>query len=117
MKLSEIVIACFNLEGMLAFYKDVFNLSFKTIEIPQGNVYEGHIEGVKITFCSASIAGITAKDNRHQLTFLTTDISSCMEKVERLGGSLMSELEETSDCKQIPIRDVDGNSMLLREML
>lgn len=117
MKLTEIVIACFDLEGMLAFYKNVFSISFVEIKILRGEIYEGHIDEVKVTFCSASIAEITAKDNRHQLTFTLVDIRSCIEKIEKFGGIFMNELEKKNDCLQIAIRDVDGNSIILKELL
>lgn len=116
MKLTEIVIACFKLEEMLDFYKSVFSIPFNEVTIPQGKIYEANDDDLKITLCPADIAGITAKDNRHQLTFVVPDINSCIRKTERFGGTLMNELEETNDCLQIAVRDVDNNSIVLKEL-
>ena len=79
MKISELVIACFNLEGMLAFYKNVFGIPFEEIKIPQGIIYNGFIDEIQITLCPADMAGIEAKDNRHQLTILVDDIKKTLD--------------------------------------
>lgn len=115
MKLTEIIIACFNLEDMVLFYHNVFDIYVKEVQIPKGKIYEGQIDDLKIIFCAASIAGITAKDNRHQLTFQIDDVKSSIEKIKQFGGSLMNELQKADNCLQIAIRDVDGNSIILME--
>jgi predicted enzyme related to lactoylglutathione lyase len=115
MKVTEIVIACFNLKGMLAFYQNVFGLSFKDIKILQGVIYEAHFEGLKITLCTATIAGIKAKDNRQQITFQVDDVKSYIENVEKFGGTIISELQEPENYLQVAVRDVDGNSIVLKQ--
>lgn len=116
-KLSELVIACFNMDKMLAFYQNIFDIPFKTVKIPQGSIYLGSIDDIQITLCPASMADIKANENRHQLTFLVANISNCIRKIEGYGGSFINELDEANDCLQIAIRDVDGNSILLKQSL
>lgn len=115
MKITEIVIACFNMDKMLAFYQNVFDIPFKTTKILQGFIYLGFIDEIQITLCPASMADIKAKDNRHQLIFLMDDVKNTIEKTKRYGGSKMQEIEETEDVLQVAIRDVDGNSIILKQ--
>ncbi|WAC02756.1 hypothetical protein N7U66_03535 [Lacinutrix neustonica] len=115
MKITELVIGCFNMDAMLAFYENVFDINFKNIEIKQMKIHESYIDAIKITLCPASMAGITARDNRHQLTFAVDDIRSCIKKVEAFGGIFMNLTEETNKSIEIAIRDVDGNSIVLKQ--
>ena len=113
MKVTEIVIACFNLEGMLAFYQNVFGLSFKDIKIPQGVIYESCINELKITLCPATLAGITAKDNRLQLTFLVLDIKKCINEIEKYYGKIIGGINQSKNHSQVAIKDIDNNSIVL----
>ncbi len=93
----------------------MFGIPFKTIKIPKCSIYLGCIDDLQITLCPASMADIKAKDNRHQLTFLMDDIKNTIEKTKRYGGSIMQEIEETENVLQAAIRDVDGNSIVLKQ--
>ena len=115
MKVAEIVIACFNLKGMLAFYQNVFGLHFQDIKIPQGIIYEAISDRIKLTLCPATIAGIKAKDNRQQITYQVDDVKSNIENVEKFGGTIISELQEAENYLQVAVRDVDSNSIILKE--
>ena len=115
MKISELVIACFNLEGMFTFYKNVFNISFEELKIPQGIIYNGFINEIQITLCPATMAGIEVKDNRHQLTLLVDDIKKILDYTILFKGSIMQELVESKDFLLTTIRDVDGNSIVLKQ--
>ena len=59
MKISELVITCFNLNGMLTFYKNIFNLSFREVKISQGIIYIGMIDDIQRTT-------LPCKYNKHQ---------------------------------------------------
>lgn len=115
MRITELVIACFNIDGMLAFYKNVFSISFEAVKISQGSIYVGYIDKIQITLCPANIAGIKATDNRHQLTFSLNDINNALNKTKDYNGSIMQELEEVKDFIHASIRDVDGNSIILKQ--
>lgn len=117
MKISELVIACFNMDGMLSFYQNVFGISFEEVKIPQGHIYVGFIDEIQVTLCPASMAGIRAKDNRHQLTILVNDIKNMLNITNRYGGTIMQELVKFEGFLQASIRDVDGNSIILKEKL
>lgn len=117
MKVIEVVIACNKIDDMVAFYTNVFYLKFDQNKIPQGIIYESQTNDLKLTMCPSKIAGITAKKNKQQLTFQINSIKRSMNKVEQLGGSIISKLQETANYRQIAIRDVDGNSIILRECI
>lgn len=117
MKISELVIACFNLEGMLTFYKNVFSILFEEIKIPQGTIYNGFIDEIQITLCPADMAGIEAKDNRHQLTILVDDIKKTLDSTISYNGSVMQELVGSKDFLRATIRDIDGNSIILKQVI
>jgi len=70
---------------------------------------------MKIILCPATIARITAKDNRQQLTFQIDDVKSSIEKVRQFGGSIISELQEIDNYLQVAVRDIDDNSIILRQ--
>lgn len=117
MKISELVIACFKVEEMLAFYQNVFNIPFESVKIPQGSIYSGFIDDIQITLCAANIANIKAKDNRHQLTFTLDDIEDAIKKTEMQNGTILQNIQETDTSLQASIRDVDGNSIVLKQNL
>ena len=116
MKISELVIACFNINEMVTFYQNVFSISFSEVKIPQDNIYNGYIDKIQITLCPADMAGIKAKDNRHQLTILIDDIKSTLDNTILYKGNIMQELVESEDFLQASIRDVDGNSIVLKQV-
>ena len=106
--LSELVMVCFNIDRMLAFYQNIIDLPFEEVKIPQGRIYIGFIDEIQVTLCPASTAGIKAKDNRHQLTVLVDDIKNALEDTNRDNGSIMQGLTESKDFWQASIREVDG---------
>ena len=116
MKVLEITIACTHTIEMIQFYEGLFGFTFKTIQFPKGEIYEATLKEIKLTLCPASIAGISASENRHQLTYQVSDIKNCIHRVELLGGNIISELQETNQYLMIAIRDVDGNSIILKEL-
>ena len=113
MKISEITIACFDLDGMVSFYQNVFSLSFNIVKIPQGAVFVGDMDEVKLTLCPADLAGIKAKDNRHQISILVDNIDSILRMTQNYHGSIMQDNVKTNGGQRASIRDVDGNSIVL----
>ena len=117
MKITEIVIPCFNLEGMLTFYENVFNLSFQKIQINKGSIFIGTIDTIQLTLCPATIAGIEVKDNRHQLTFLVDDMLATIAKATQYKGIILQKAERVERFLQASIRDIDGNSIILKSFI
>ena len=114
MNISEVIISCTHTERMLVFYSQCFDMTFKEITIPQGRIYVSFIEQIKVTFCPSSITGITAKDNMHQFTFLIEGIKSILDKTKDYDGRIMQELENYDGFIQAAIKDIDGNSIILK---
>lgn len=117
MKISGLTIACFNIKGMSAFYQNVFQISFGTVKITQGNIYVGSIDNIQVTLCPASMANIKAEDNRHQLTFLIDDMNNALKKTKQYGGTVLQDIQEADTILQASIKDVDGNSIVLKQKL
>ena len=115
MRISEIVIASFDLKGMKLFYEKLLNIAFTKHIIPQGFVYEAQFENLKLTLCPAKVAGTSATENRQQLTFHVLDLNKAIEIVEQFGGQKLGELKKSDKFIELAIRDIDNNSLILRQ--
>lgn len=72
--------------------------------------------GLDLLFCPADLAGIEAKQNRHQMDITVENIKKVIDIAITYGGKLMGEVVEDENSKSVGIYDPDGNSILFVEM-
>lgn len=111
MKLLKITLACTNLEKMTEFYSSVFNVNFSEHEFPSFKMYSGKIGDVNFLFCPNEIAGVEAKQNRHQFDYSTDNIDEVIEKGIYSGGRIHTDLQKTENESFVCLFDPDGNTI------
>ena len=93
-QIEGMTIAITNMEAMLSFYSNVFNIQFTEKEINGSKLYSGVWGGLNLLFCPAKIAGNTAEQNRHQLDIIVSDLTKTIQLTIKYGGKTMGEIVE-----------------------
>lgn len=109
-KLLKITVACNDISAMTVFYSSVFNVEFDEHDFGF-KVYSTKIGDINFLFCPNDIAGVEAKQNRHQFDYITNEIEKIIERGLASGGSIHSELLKTDTESTVTLFDPDGNTM------
>ncbi len=112
-QISGFTIAVTNMEEMVNFYREVFEVRFTKVPKYGGILYEGKFGGMKMLMCPAEIARNTARQNRHQFDIIVDRLDDYKQKIPENGGSLLEDVTENNDCYALGFKDPDGNSMVL----
>lgn len=111
MKLRKITLACTDIQKMINFYSSVFNSEFIEHQFPRFKMFSAKIEEINFLFCPNEIAGVEAKQNRHQFDYECEDIKSIMKIALENDGEIHSDLQENTDELFAAIFDPDGNTI------
>ena len=115
-QIEGMTIAIKNMEQMLAFYSNAFNIMFTEKEMYDSKLYSGVWGGLKLLFCPAEIAGNTAVQNRHQLDIVVSDLQKIIKTVTNYGGVLIGEIVEDEYSWSVGIYDPDKNSLVFKQL-
>ena len=115
-QIQGLTMAITNMEAMLDFYMNLFEMKFIEKSMFGTKMYSGIWSGLNLLFCPAELARIAANQNRHQFDIIIENIDAVIVKAEQLGGKKMSEVVEDENSKSVGIYDPDGNSILFVEM-
>ncbi|MEM7297350.1 MAG: VOC family protein [Bacteroidota bacterium] len=113
--IEGMTLAVHQMDKMIQFYSNVFNIQFEAKEMFDNTLYSGTWGDLKVLFCPAELAGNEARQNRHQFDIITTNLEGCIDNVKMNGGSLMGEISEDDNMKSIGIYDPDHNSIVLKQ--
>jgi len=113
--ITGFTLAVINMNMMLIFYGDVFNIQFAPTEISGYTVYNGDWNGMQIQFCPVELANNTANQNRHQLTIEVDNLRETIKIATDRGGKLIGNLVENEHEISVGIYDPDGNSLVLKQ--
>ncbi|MDN5210600.1 VOC family protein [Fulvivirgaceae bacterium BMA12] len=108
-------IAVTNMEEMVNFYREVFEIRFTKVPKYGVILYEGKFGRMKMLMCPADIARNTARQNRHQFDIIVKSLDNYKQKILENGGVLIENVTENNDCYAMGFKDPDGNSMVLIE--
>lgn len=112
----RIVLATIKLEEMARFYGAVFEMTMLPLQAHGATLYQCSSNGVTVLLCPNSIAGVTAEQSRHQMTFRVRNLAGIMRDVQALGCVVKTENEDDAGPQHILLTDPDGNSLeLVRE--
>ncbi len=109
-RLLKITIACNDIAAMRAFYSKVFSVKFEEHDFGF-KIYSTVIGGLNFLLCPNDIAGVDAKQNRHQFDYITDKIQEVIDNALSTGGSIHSELLKTGNESTVTLFDPDGNTM------
>lgn len=105
-----------DMEAMLDFYMNVFEITFIEKKVHETNLYSGVWSGLNILLCPAELTKVTANQNRHQFDIIVEDIQLFIKKAEKFGGKIIGNIVENHHSKSVGMYDPDGNSILFIEM-
>ena len=111
MKISQVTLAVTNSKEMVNFYRNVFNAQFNEFDAMGEKMYSGNISGLNLLLCPNTIAGVDAKQSRHQFDYDTEDLDVVVKSALDSGGSVMGDIAENDKQRYATIIDPDGNTM------
>lgn len=114
-QIEGMTMAITNMDEMLGFYSNVFQISFEEKDMFNTKLYAGKWGDLKLLFCPAALAQNTATQNRHQFDIIVNDLASSIELVKAKGGEIMGETAETDQELSVGIYDPDRNSITLKQ--
>jgi catechol 2,3-dioxygenase-like lactoylglutathione lyase family enzyme len=117
MQLLQMTLAATNVPAMVAFYDAVLDARLQPVTAYGTTLYRGAVAGVGLLLCPNEIAGVAAEQSRHQLRLRVPDLARAMERARASGGSLDGEVMEADGVRQAAVRDPDGNTLELEQVL
>jgi predicted enzyme related to lactoylglutathione lyase len=113
-QISRIAMAVENVEGMVKFYENVFNTHFDSLDAGGVKLYYGNLLGFSTLLAPNSLAGVEAKQSRHQFELFVKNLEEVKKRVMESGGSVREE-EVQNGSTVATIVDPDGNTIILIE--
>lgn len=115
-RIEGMTMAITNMEQMLEFYANTFNIQFTEKEMYGSKLYSGIWGDLSLLFCPAQVAGNTADQNRHQFDVVVSDLNQTIAITTKYGGKTMGEIVEDESSWSIGIYDPDQNSILFKQL-
>lgn len=108
-QLTQMTLATIRTRAMVKFYNTLFGASLEPVQSHGTTLYHGRLAGVPLVICPNEIAGVDAKQARHQLTLRVADLLGLLQLVEIAGGSVSASAGEL--VVSAILRDPDGNTI------
>ena len=110
-RVTGITIAVTNAEAMFRFYTEVFGAKLEPKSFGDFTMYAGMLGELRLTLCPRELAGISAEQNRHQLSIAIDDVREAYNRALAGGGSSINAPMQRGVVCSAAIRDPDGNSI------
>ncbi len=108
--LSEIALVAHDIPAMVCFYDAFFGADLRPVAAFGTTLYHGSLHGALLIICPNAIAGVDAKQSRHQFSYQTPDLAAALEAARQAGGTVRDEEGATAT-----VVDPDGNTIVLRQ--
>lgn len=114
-RISKVAMAVTNVDAMVAFYRNVFKIDFRAVDIGNGvKLYMGTFSGMDILFAPNEIANVKAEQSRMQFDIMVPSLKDAKTQAEASGGSVREEREEAGRMIATLV-DPDGNTIVVIE--
>lgn len=110
LELAEIGLVAEDVPAMVRFYDDFFGAGLRPAPLGGATLYRGRLHGVAFYLCPNEIAGVEARQNRHQFSYASTDLEAAVAHAERAGGTLKERGDGVAT-----VLDPDGNNIVLTQ--
>jgi hypothetical protein len=77
------------------FYRNLFGSTFEPLDVMGYELYTGRLLGMDFLFTPNAIAGVEAKQSRHQFDVVVADMESALRRVVESGGTIPGGAEGT----------------------
>jgi predicted enzyme related to lactoylglutathione lyase len=108
-QLTQMTLATTRTYEMVRFYDTLFGTQLQAIVSYGTTLYHGTLAGIPLVICPNEIAGVEAKQSRHQLTLRVADLSGLLQIVEIAGGGIHTSAAES--VVSAILRDPDDNTI------
>ena len=114
LSIHQITLAATDAESMAAFYNSVLGAGLRPFRAGGAVLWRGDLAGVSLLLCPNEIAGVDARQARHQLLVSVPDLRAARRLAIENGGSA-DEPVRTGGRETVILRDPDGNTLELME--
>ncbi len=112
-KLASIAIRVANVESMLAFYKEAFQIQFQEVDTYGIKSHFGEMNGMTLKFVPIRDEADFKGYPIHQPGFIVPDVEYVIEIAQKYGGRQEGRAIRVDGKIQAAIRDPDGNTIEL----
>jgi predicted enzyme related to lactoylglutathione lyase len=103
----QVTLAVDDTAAMVRFYNAVFAAGLEPVAAYGTTLYRGALAGLPLMLCPNTLAGVDARQSRHQHTYRVPDVAATVERALAVGGTLHEATEHSS-----VVLDPDGNSIV-----
>jgi catechol 2,3-dioxygenase-like lactoylglutathione lyase family enzyme len=112
-KLSSIAFRVYNLDAMLAFYSEAFQVEFQEVDTYGIRSQFGDVDGITLKFVPIRESDDFKKFPVHQPGFIVPDVEAVITIAIKHGGRQEGQTLRAEGRVQAAIRDPDGNTIEL----
>ena len=108
-QITQMTLATTRTAAMVAFYDTLFGTHLQAVKAYGTTLYHGTLAGIPLVICPNEIAGVEARQSRHQLTLRVADLVGLLQLVEIAGGGIHTSVAES--IISAILRDPDDNTI------
>lgn len=105
MKIDRVTLAATHVQAIVAFYNTVFDARLEPVAAFGTTLYKGRFVGLDLVICPNEIAGVDARQNRHQFRLTVPELMPFIDRLRGAGGTIINQ-----DINTIGFSDPDGNT-------
>jgi catechol 2,3-dioxygenase-like lactoylglutathione lyase family enzyme len=111
--ISSIAFRVYNMDAMLAFYSEAFNVSFQEVDTYGIRSQFGDVDGITLKFVPIRESDDFQKFPVHQPGFVVPDVEAVIACALKHGGRQEGQTIRADGRVQAAVRDPDGNTIEL----
>lgn len=108
--LDRVVIATTKTDAMAAFCRTVLGAELTAVQAAGHTMYDGTCGPFAWLLCPVALAGVDAKDTRHQLRLIVDDTAAIAARARHAGAPVETESTLDDMRSYVIVRDPDGNA-------
>src|SRR5688500_19468608 len=112
-KLSSIAFCVHNMDAMLAFYSEAFNVQFQEVDTYGIRSQFGDLDGITLKFVPIRESDDFKGFPVHQPGFMVPDVEAVLAIARKHGGRQEGQTLRADGRVQAAVRDPDGNTIEL----
>lgn len=112
-KISSIAFRVFNMDAMIAFYSEAFDIQFQEVDTYGIRSQFGKVDNITLKFVPIRESDDFKSFPIHQPGFVVADVETVIALAIKHGGRQEGQTVHTEGKTQAAVRDPDGNTIEL----
>lgn len=112
-KISSIAFRVYNMDAMLAFYSEAFDIQFQEVDTYGIQSRFGDVDGITLKFVPIRESDDFKNFPIHQPGFVVPDVETVISLALKHGGRQEGQTVQAEGKTQAAVRDPDGNTIEL----